>query len=240
VDIVWDLHEDFSVAGFNVYGRPSGSNSWSQLNSSLVQDTLYTDTIVTNGSTYEYAVSAVDHDGNEGEKSAADAATPQAASPTTLSARLSPDEKGRVILTSSGSPYTVEVNSGALADNGTLYIAPGTELVSSGTFTIRQNTRVRGTQDDPVVLGAQLNFASGTLEMLYGQLGKSFSPRGAYTIAYTDLQNNDLDFNYTSYSPSNFLSNQAVTNSGSESVKYLVNNSYSNSRNYVSDARYKY
>ena len=94
VDVVWEVHDDFSVAGFNVYGRQSGTSSWSKLNSSLVYDTIYTDQAVNNGVAYEYSVSSVDHDGNEGERSAEDSATPQAASATTLSARLSPDAKG--------------------------------------------------------------------------------------------------------------------------------------------------
>ena len=102
VDVVWEVHDDFSVAGFNVYGRQSGTSSWSKLNSSLVYDTIYTDQAVNNGVAYEYSVSSVDHDGNEGERSAEDSATPQAASATTLSARLSPDAKGRLILSTSG------------------------------------------------------------------------------------------------------------------------------------------
>ena len=44
------------------------------------------------------------------ERSAEDSTTPQAASATTLSARLSPDAKGRLILSTSGSPYTIAEN----------------------------------------------------------------------------------------------------------------------------------
>jgi hypothetical protein len=171
VDIVWDLHEDFSVAGFKVYGRTSGSNSWSQLNSSLVHDTLYTDTIVTNGSTYEYAVSAVDHDGNEGEKSVLDTAIPQANNGgTTIPSFPTPDEKGRIIWTTSGSPYTPQ-QYGAKLDNGTLYIAPGVVINDNSAsnedgLSISIPVRIYGSKHLKVEVNKGFNFSTtNTLSM---------------------------------------------------------------------------
>ena len=226
VDVVWEVHDDFSVTGFNVYGRQSGTSSWSKLNSSLVYDTIYTDQAVNNGVAYEYSVSSVDHDGNEGERSAEDSTTPQAASATTLSARLSPDAKGRLILSTSGSPYTIAEN-GALIDNGTLYIAPGTVMNDSGIFTIKENTFIRGTKTKNVSLSTQLNLHSGTFLMLHAEVNKGFHPAGSYTFAFNTFNNRPY---LKSRSVANVISNTyqlPSNNSDNENPKFFINNKVS-------------
>ena len=51
------------VAGYNVYRAPSGSSTYTQLNSTVMTQTTYTDTNVTNGQTYDYIVESVDASG---------------------------------------------------------------------------------------------------------------------------------------------------------------------------------
>ena len=235
VDVVWEVHDDFSVAGFNVYGRQSGTSSWSKLNSSLVYDTIYTDQAVNNGVAYEYSVSSVDHDGNEGERSAEDSTTPQAASATTLSARLSPDAKGRLILSTSGSPYTIAEN-GALIDNGTLYIAPGTVMNDSGVLTIKENTFIRGTKTNRVTLGAQLSLQSGTFQMLHSELQKGLSPPESYTLAFNTFKDRP---NLNGKTVANVIANTyqlSLNRNEWEYPRYFINNEVSNLGIYISSS----
>ena len=51
------------VAGYNVYRAPSGGSTYTQLNSTVMTQTTYTDTNVTNGQTYDYIVESVDASG---------------------------------------------------------------------------------------------------------------------------------------------------------------------------------
>jgi fibronectin type 3 domain-containing protein len=51
------------VAGYNVYRSPSGSSSYAQLNSAVLNQTSYVDTTVQNGQTYNYIVESVDSSG---------------------------------------------------------------------------------------------------------------------------------------------------------------------------------
>lgn len=51
------------VAGYNVYRAPDGSSNYTQLNTSAMTQTAYTDTTVTDGLTYDYIVESVDAEG---------------------------------------------------------------------------------------------------------------------------------------------------------------------------------
>ena len=51
------------VAGYNVYRAPSGGSTYTQLNSTVMTQTTYTDANVTNGQTYDYIVESVDASG---------------------------------------------------------------------------------------------------------------------------------------------------------------------------------
>jgi fibronectin type 3 domain-containing protein len=53
------------VAGYNVYRSTQSGGPFMKVNSTIVQDTGYTDTSVTSGSTYFYAVTAVDANSQE-------------------------------------------------------------------------------------------------------------------------------------------------------------------------------
>ncbi|MGP8092211.1 MAG: putative Ig domain-containing protein [Candidatus Sulfotelmatobacter sp.] len=70
VDLNWKASTTNDVCGYNVYRGPDGS-TWEKINTSLVASTLYDDSTVANGSTYYYAVTAVDINDHESSKTSA-------------------------------------------------------------------------------------------------------------------------------------------------------------------------
>jgi fibronectin type 3 domain-containing protein len=65
VNLTWDAPTSSPdpVAGYNVYRAPSGSSSYTQLNTGAMTQTAYTDMNVQNGQTYDYIVESVDASG---------------------------------------------------------------------------------------------------------------------------------------------------------------------------------
>jgi hypothetical protein len=59
VDVEWTASTSVDVAGYKVE-RKTSSGSWTLLNANLVLGTKYRDSTVSNGTTYQYRVSAVD------------------------------------------------------------------------------------------------------------------------------------------------------------------------------------
>lgn len=70
VDLSWKASTSKDISGYNVYRSPNGS-AWKKVNVSLVASDLYSDSSVSNGSTYYYAATAVDFSGHESSKTAA-------------------------------------------------------------------------------------------------------------------------------------------------------------------------
>jgi len=70
VDLSWKASTSSNVAGYNVYRSPDAA-TWKKINASLIASTLYSDSTVSNGSTYYYAATAVDISGKESRKTAA-------------------------------------------------------------------------------------------------------------------------------------------------------------------------
>jgi hypothetical protein len=67
VNLTWDppTSSPDPVAGYNVYRTLSGGTSYTQLNTSVMTQTSYTDMNVQNGQTYDYIVESVDASGNQ-------------------------------------------------------------------------------------------------------------------------------------------------------------------------------
>jgi hypothetical protein len=70
VDLSWKASTTSDVTGYNVYRSPDGA-TWKKMNVSLVASAQYSDSTVSNGSTYYYAATAVDMYGHESSKTGA-------------------------------------------------------------------------------------------------------------------------------------------------------------------------
>lgn len=77
VELNWDAPTEsgVTISGYHVYRAPSGSTSYTLLNSSVSPPTTYTDTTVQAGSAYNYEVTSVDSSGVESSPSSAYTAT---------------------------------------------------------------------------------------------------------------------------------------------------------------------
>ena len=72
----WDDNTEPDLAGYNVYRSTSAGGPYSKLNGPFVTSSLYTDSQVTNGTTYYYVVVAVDNSSNLSADSNEASATP--------------------------------------------------------------------------------------------------------------------------------------------------------------------
>jgi hypothetical protein len=70
VDLRWNASTSSNIVGYNVY-RSANETTWSKINDSVVPSTLFSDSTVANGSTYYYALTAVNVPGDESSKTAA-------------------------------------------------------------------------------------------------------------------------------------------------------------------------
>ena len=78
VGVSWNANGESDLAGYDVYRGTSAGGPYSRLNGALLTNTSYTDTAVTNGTTYFYVVVAVDTSNNESADSSEVSATPSA------------------------------------------------------------------------------------------------------------------------------------------------------------------
>jgi len=126
------------LLGYELYRSTSATGTFSQINSSDVLTASYTDTAVTNGTTYYYKVTTADSGGNESVKSSvSNAATPSAPSTSTGGGG------------GGGAPATTALNISGLSSTSTL------KVNSSGV--VQQSSQLKS-QDEKV----SLDVAEGT------------------------------------------------------------------------------
>jgi hypothetical protein len=70
VDLSWKASTSSEITGYNIYRSPD-AKTWSKINSNLIASTVYSDATVANSTTYYYAATAVDVEGEESGKTAA-------------------------------------------------------------------------------------------------------------------------------------------------------------------------
>ena len=70
VNLSWVGSGSSNISGYNMY-RSSDGTTWKKVNVSLIASTAYSDSTVSNGSTYYYAATSVDIQGTESSMSAA-------------------------------------------------------------------------------------------------------------------------------------------------------------------------
>jgi hypothetical protein len=81
VHVAWSANTESDLAGFNLYRRVQGTVPYSKVNANLIAGTTFDDSGVTNATTYNYILKAVDTSTNESLPSNSVTATPQAAPP---------------------------------------------------------------------------------------------------------------------------------------------------------------
>ena len=79
VSLDWDNNTEADLAGYNVYRSTTSGTGYAIIETTTVSE--YTDTDLTNGTTYYYVVTALDTSNNESGYSNEDSATPEAKSP---------------------------------------------------------------------------------------------------------------------------------------------------------------
>ena len=70
VSLSWNASTSQNIAGYNVYRSPDKA-TWKKVNVSMIASTLYSDSTVSNRSTYYYSATAVDISGHESSKAPA-------------------------------------------------------------------------------------------------------------------------------------------------------------------------
>ncbi|TDR20497.1 endonuclease [Marinicella litoralis] len=78
VALTWQANTENDLAGYHLLRSTSPGGSYTQVNGSIIVDTLYFDTSVNNGTTYYYVLNAVDSTGNVSTNSSEVSATPTA------------------------------------------------------------------------------------------------------------------------------------------------------------------
>jgi len=78
VALTWNANNENDLAGYNLLRSTSSGGAYTQVNGSLITDTMYFDTSVNNGTTYYYVLNAVDSTGNVSSVSSEASGTPTA------------------------------------------------------------------------------------------------------------------------------------------------------------------
>ncbi|MBI2447249.1 MAG: PKD domain-containing protein, partial [Candidatus Omnitrophica bacterium] len=110
VNLNWNDNTESAISGYNVYRSTTSGGAYSKINTVLLTSSQYTDSSLTNGTTYYYVVTAVDTAGNESGYSSQVNATPMS-NPPTASASATP--------TSGTAPLTVSF-TGTGTDDGSI------------------------------------------------------------------------------------------------------------------------
>ena len=82
-DLSWVANGENDLNGYNVYRSTTSGGPYTQVNGALVGTNAYTDTGLTNGTTYYYVVTAVDTSNNESPNSNQASVTPSSSLPDT-------------------------------------------------------------------------------------------------------------------------------------------------------------
>ena len=78
VTLDWNNNSESDLAGYNVYRSITSGSGYTQVNVSLLSSSDYSDSGLTNGTTYYYVVKAEDFSSNESDPSSEVSGTPQA------------------------------------------------------------------------------------------------------------------------------------------------------------------
>ena len=110
VALDWANNSEGDLAGYNVYRSTTSGSGYAKVNGALVGASAYSDTSVTNGTTYFYVVRAVDTSTLESGNSNESSATPLGSSGTVITLTANPSANNGSTWTAS---VTVSTNNGA-------------------------------------------------------------------------------------------------------------------------------
>ena len=152
VALAWTANTETDLAGYRLYRRPTGGTWPTTATKALTGTaTTWTDTTVTNNTSYDYRLTAIDTTGNESTPSTAVTATPKAAGPCDSTSTYS----SSVLATSGLRAYwRLGDRSGTTACEARTAF-PGTY---SGGFTLAQQGAISGDANTAVALNGSTGY----------------------------------------------------------------------------------
>src|ERR1700733_9218466 len=176
VNLSWNPSTSADVVGYNVYRGPNGT-TWSKINPSLVGSTLYSDSTVADGTTYYYATTAVNSNGDESSKSApVEVVIPSAsktATTTALASSLNSSDFGQsVTFTARVSPSTLGTPTGTVTFmNGETTL--GTATLSGGNAAFTTSTLALGVHSLTAEYNGSADYNTSTSSALSETVNKA-------------------------------------------------------------------
>ncbi len=137
VELDWNDNSESDLDGYNVYRSTTSGSGYSKVNGSVVSTSNYTDTGLTNNTTYYYVVTALDIGSNESGYSLEDYATPQdfaPAAPTGLAATAG-EEQVELDWNDNSESDLDGYNVYRSTTSGSGYSKVNTGLVSTSNYT---------------------------------------------------------------------------------------------------------
>ncbi len=148
----WDDNSDSDLSGYNIYRSTTSGDSYSQLNTSLLTNSSYTDNGVTNGTMYYYVTTAVDMLLNESRYSVEACAVPGSGGGININIQENAtgfcNVNGNIENENSG--YTGYGYANTENESGA-YIIWMINILSSGTYTFTWRF-ANGSSDSPAKL----------------------------------------------------------------------------------------
>jgi fibronectin type 3 domain-containing protein len=135
VDLTWDPNSEPDLAGYNLYRATAAGGPYTKINASLITATSYTDSPLTNGTTYYFKVSAVDTSDNESALSSTVSATPMYPAPTGLTHTSSTYNSVTLEWTAPGEPDVAGYNVYRSSTSGGPYTMVNPSLVTTTSYT---------------------------------------------------------------------------------------------------------
>ncbi|MEQ8820118.1 MAG: family 10 glycosylhydrolase [Sumerlaeia bacterium] len=139
VSLSWNANGETDLAGYTVSRATTSGGPYTALNGTLLTNEAYSDSTVTNGTTYYYVVNAEDAAGNISADSAEASATP-----------TSGGTGGAIVHVSALTVETVNIGGGNKTGRATVTVidgsgSPVSGAIVDGTFTGSYNESVSGT-----------------------------------------------------------------------------------------------
>jgi fibronectin type 3 domain-containing protein len=237
VDLSWTASNSAGVTGYNIYRDTQASMAAkARINTSPVTSTTYSDTSVTNGTTYYYAVTAVDGEGNESVLSTVKSAKPQAfeagqllgeievqfqvnASTQALSVQASSPS-----LSTQNTSVTLEPLTQGLVDKDGFRYLYGTFRVTNSTTEMLNNLSfyaLSGTGASATLAGTPIrNLRNADGQALTGQQARSILPTHRMMDDRGQLVVKANEAHFQAFTPAEVAAVQAQVTSGKTVLEY--------------------